>query len=227
VAILLFNYKGKIDMPELQEPQQVTLEDVAYNEKRLHEHVQRPFFRMLEDGTLLDQNKRNRFLSCLYIWSESFQQVMFTRQATSVDKRYQSIFFAHLTEELGHNKLLEEYKDQVKINDPILKATSIWFVHNMFVLDNVEKAAFVHLVLESSGDEFHSRAAPFLSQYVSTDYFSLHAELDERHAEMSVELLKYQHPVIYAKLLKLLEESWDMFETLMERIVYLVNRQES
>jgi hypothetical protein len=215
-------------MTELPEHQQVTLKNIlAYNEKRLHEHVQRPFFRILEDGTLLDQKKRDIFLSCLYVWSESFQQVMFSRQATSVDKRYQSIFLDHLTEELGHNKLLEEYKDKVKINDPILKATSIWFVHNMFLLDNVGKAALVHLVLETSGDEFHTRAAPFLSQYVSTDYFDLHAELDQGHAEMGMELLKYQHPVTYAMILKLIEESWDMFETLMDRIVYLVNRQDS
>jgi len=202
---------------------EVTLEDIlAYNEKRLHEHVQQPFFKMLEDDTLRDQKKRDTFLSCLSIWASYFQQIMFSRQATSVDEQYKSIFLNHLKEEIGHDKLLEKYQ-KVKINDPILKATSTWFVHQMFVLDNIEKAALVHLVLEASGNEFHIRAAPFFSQYVNTNYFDLHAKVDNGHAEIGIKLLQHQHPVTYGKLLKLIGESWDMFEIMMDRIVYIVN----
>jgi hypothetical protein len=204
------------------------LEDVLeYNEKRLRQHVRIPFFQILEDGTLLDEKKRARFLGCLYVWSGYFQQIMFSRQATSVDERFKPVFLEHLAEELGHDKLLEEYGKKVKIEDPVLEATSSWFVHKMFQLDNVGKAALVHLVLEASGDEFHTRADPLFSRFVTTEYFNVHAELDDGHAEIGVDLLKHQHPVTYAEILNLIEQSWDMFETLMDRIVYLVNHQDN
>ncbi len=203
--------------------QRITLQDIlSYNQQRLEQHVQIPFFKLLEDGTLLDTRKRQIFISCLYVWSNCFQHLIFGRQATCIDKRYQSVFLQHFLEEIGHDKLLEEKQDIIEIKDSILSATAGWFVTRMFMLDNVGKAAIVHLVLETSGDEFHNRAKHVLSSDVSSKYFDLHADLDDGHAEMGMDLLKHQHPITYVRLRQLIEEAWDMFETMMDRIVYLV-----
>jgi len=218
--------KGNENNPEsISNESHLSLADVlAYNQKRIEQYTKSRFFQMLDDGTLTDIRKREKYLGCIKVWSHYFQRVMLSRQVTSTDKAYHETFLQHLREEFGHDQLLSS--DLPAIHDTILQATASWFVYKMFVLDNVGKTAVVHLVLETTADEFFYKAKPILGPYVSSNYFDLHEELDAGHVQLGVSLLQHEHPVTYARIIDLLENTWDMFETMLNRIVYIVDRTE-
>jgi hypothetical protein len=92
----------------------------------------------------------------------------------------------------------------------------------MLTLDNAGKT-LVNLVLETSGYHFHTLAKPVFASAESADYFDAHAEADETHMELGLELLANQHPDVYRQLLELLEDSWDMLETVTNRFAELVD----
>jgi mannose-6-phosphate isomerase-like protein (cupin superfamily) len=193
---------------------------VMRNEVRMSEALQTPFFALLRDGKL---SKGERAISreVLRVFSDAFQTFLFLRQATCRNEEYRGPFLAHLNEELGHNELLSVSRHARVWGDPILKATSSWFCHQMLVLDNAGKAV-VNLVLETAGFHFHTLAAPVFSEDVSAHYFNVHAEEDEHHKEVAVDLLRGEHPETYRRLSKVLEHTWDMFDTLTRRFAYLI-----
>ena len=195
---------------------------LAHNQQRLTQLLKNSFFHMLRDHTLDDPHKRQTFLDCLQLFGDLFQMLMFNRQATSVEEPYQTMFTAHFLEELGHNEFLAAREVKNKINDPILKAVSSWFTYQMFVLDNLEKAVIVHLVLETSGYYYHSLVQERMRDHVKSNYYQLHTENDEQHTEMALKLLRNHHPHIYKRLLQILDEGWDMLTAMNERVVTLV-----
>lgn len=197
---------------------------VAYNEKRARAALKSPFFRLLHSSTLNAESRRKVMREALRVFSDAFQVMLFSRQALCRDRAYQSVFDEHMQEELGHNKLLDVTGDPRVTSDPILNATSAWFCHQMLVLDNAGKA-IVHLVLETAGHHFHTLATSVFASDRSSRYFVTHAQDDERHKELAMHLLRGQHPLAYARLYKVLEESWDMFEAMSSRIAKLVDQQ--
>jgi hypothetical protein len=195
---------------------------VAHNERRLEAYVSHPFFRLV-DGTTTPE-KRRALLACIQRFSRSFQTVMFTRQAMCADPRYYETFLQHFNEELGHDQLVAQREHSEEASDPVLEATLTWFSYQMLVLDNVEKAALVHLVLESSGDKFHNAAAPHLGQHVRSSYFQTHAELDSGHADVGLALLEKQHPAVYARIKIIVDAGWDMLDAASTRMCELVEQ---
>jgi hypothetical protein len=147
---------------------------------------------------------------------------MLLRQALCTDPRYRLTFRDHLDEELGHDRLIADRDGAEEVWDPVLEGTLVWFTHQMVTLDNVEKAALVHLVLEAAGDKFHSVAAPVLARHVNSGYFAEHAALDAGHAELGRALLRDQHASVYARLLQIVEQGWDMLEAASQRMVEIV-----
>jgi hypothetical protein len=205
----------------------MTLADVlTRNEARLRTWLSTPYFRMLQDGTLDSSRMRARFMQCIRIFSDIFQTFLFSRQAMCRESDYHSAFLDHLTEEFGHNKLLKAANELQITADPTLQATLSWFCHQMLVLDNAGKA-IVNLVLESGGYHFHNLAKPVFSGDDVQDYFDTHAEDDEQHQNMGLELLQGQHRVTYASLVQVLDESWDMLNATTQRIFELVHLQET
>jgi hypothetical protein len=110
--------------------------------------------------------------------------------------------------------------------DAILKATSGWFCHQMMVLDNAGKAV-VNLVLETAGYHFHSLASPVFRGDEGETYFDTHAEADEHHKDIGVDLLEGLRPDTYRELYDVLESSWNMLEAVTQRIFELVTVAES
>jgi hypothetical protein len=138
------------------------------------------------------------------------------------DQAYVSMFHGHLLEELGHNDLLKvEGREQI-LRDPILRAASSWFSHRMLTLDNAGKTV-VNLVLETSGYHFHTLAKPIFADIDCGNYFEAHAEADETHMELGIDLLANQHPDVYRQLFQILEDSWDMLETVTNRFAELAD----
>lgn len=199
---------------------------LSRNAARMHAALENPFYLLLRSGELRKPNRRGVMREALRVFSDAFQTILFTRQATCRDERFLRAFHAHLTEEIGHNELLKVRTRSQATTDPILRASSVWFCHQMLLLDNSGKAV-VNLVLETAGYHFHTLASNVLAGDESAEYFRVHAEDDEAHMEMGLENLGDLHPENYRKLHEVLESSWDMFEVMSSRIAHLVNVEEA
>lgn len=129
----------------------------------------------------------------------------------------------HFDEEYGHNLILQRERNTDDSEwDPILEACSSWFCWKIFTLDNYEKSFLIHFILESSADIFFRKADQVMQQYQSTTYFHTHAENDDRHAEMGMELIRGLSKRSYSNLLELQKEGWDVLLSLCNRIAYIV-----
>ena len=196
---------------------------LAYNEKRLEEFVQRPIFDLLADGTLEDPIKRKAYLDTLQIWVDGNQALLFSRQATCADATYQDVFLQHFKEEMGHDVL---HKDRAEgdrsrvppARDTIMEAITNWFTYQMYLLDNAEKTAIIHLVIENASSAYHRHAKPALARYVNNQYFDVHVNADEQHAAMGEALLQNESPRTYARLRRIIGEAWDMIGAMTDRV---------
>jgi mannose-6-phosphate isomerase-like protein (cupin superfamily) len=195
---------------------------IAYNETRVAESLAGPYFRMLRDGSLGPERCRARFRDAARVFSDAFQVMMFARQATCRDEDYGPTFLSHLREELGHNELLSVPANRRAPGDAVLVATSNWFCHQMLMLDNIEKAVLIHLVVETAGYHFHTLASPVLASDVSGHYFAAHSEADDDHKDSVLDQLKGLNPRTYRRLQQVVADGWNMFDAMTRRIVRLV-----
>jgi quercetin dioxygenase-like cupin family protein len=199
---------------------------LTYNEKRVREFGQRPIFDLLADGTLADPVRRKVYLDALQIWVDGNQSLLFSRQATCADPTYSKVFLRHMQEELGHDVLHKqrgegERAGEARMRDAVLEAITNWFAYQMYVLDNAEKTAVIHLVIENASAVYHARAMPVLSRYISQEYFDVHVEADDVHAAMGIELLRSESSATYARLQQIVGEAWDMIGAMTDRLVEL------
>lgn len=221
--------EGLYSVPEsprvLFEKEEHTLESLlAYNQKRLEDFSHACIFELLEDGTLDDPVKRKAYLDTLQIWVDGNQSLLFSRQAACTDPTFGDTFLRHMLEEMGHDVLHKDRADgsrreEAGARDAVMEAIANWFTYQMFVLDNVEKAALVHLVIENASVVYHRRAMPVLSKYVNDKYFEVHVDADEEHAALGVALVQQQSPRTYARLQAIVGEAWNMIAAMTDRVV--------
>lgn len=206
-------------------PDVTSLDDLLrHNDSRMAAFRNHPLFALVRDEkTLASDGKRNQLLACIQRFSETFQTLLFIRQGACTDPRFQRAFLRHLSEEIGHDALLAQRRDATAVQDTLFEAISAWFAYQMFVLDNAERTALMHLVLENAGDYFHGFAAPRLGQHVDSPYFDVHAELDAGHASIGTELLGDLDPKTYARLGAIVDAGWNMVDALFERCRQLVS----
>lgn len=198
----------------------------ARNEARAQLALTNPFYTMLRERKLDTPRKRALMREGSRVFADAFQNFLFTRQAMCADGGYTPLFLDHLREEIGHNELLEVSKDPLAFGDPILKAASAWFCHQMTVLDNLDKAV-VNLVLETGGYHLGMLAEPVFEGHSGSEFFHTHSEADAHHQEMGVELLEGQSTETYARLAATLDASWQMLETMTRRIAHIVQSDTS
>lgn len=215
-----------VDKPRvLFSEQEHSLESLLqYNQARLLDFAKRPIFALLADGTLEDEAKRKVYLEHLQIWVNGNQALLFARQASCRDPAFESAFLGHMQEEVGHDALHADRTDttgttDVSVRDPVLEAITSWFTYQMYVRDNAEKAAIIHLVIENASEVYHRHAAPALSKYVNNNYFDLHIEGDNAHAALGAKLLGSESPRTYQRLREFIGESWDMLGAMTDRLV--------
>lgn len=198
---------------------------LKHNEMRRQEFAQRAIFELLADGTLADENKRKVYNDTLQIWMDGNQALLYSRQASCVDPTYQTVFHKHMQEEIGQDALRERDAGSApvegKARDAVMEAVTNWFAYQMYVLDNAEKAAIVHLVIEKASTTYHTAARPALSKYMDDAYFGTQVDSDDEHARMGQELLKDESPRTYWKLRKVVDEAWDMIGAMTDRVVEL------
>jgi mannose-6-phosphate isomerase-like protein (cupin superfamily) len=212
-----FRDDGEVDGERVSTLEQL----IELNEVRAREARSGPFFRLLEGEALDTSAKRTMFREGLRVFSDAFQTMLLTRQAVCRDDMYRSSFEDHFREELGHNTLLKVAGDPRAAMDPVLRATSSWFPHQMLTLDNAGKAV-VHLVLETAGEHFHKLATPVFADDECAEYFEMHAEADERHHAMAHRLLEGHNPGTYRRLAGVVDDVWNMFTAMSKRIAELV-----
>jgi hypothetical protein len=195
---------------------------MLHNDARLRAFREHRFFRMLEDGTFDAPDERRVLLACVRRFNINFQRLIFIRQGLCEDPRYYGPFLQHLGEEIGHDELLSGQEIPEPVDDTIFEAILGWFNYQMLVLDNVEKAALMHLVIETGGDLVLTLLSARMRKHVESPYFDVHAELDAGHAGMAGELLAGQTSATYRRLGLIADRGWDMTEALFDRLAQLV-----
>ncbi len=196
------------------------------NEQRARIASRGAMFRLVDDGTLDDPKRRATFLRHLRPLSDMFQKTMIARQATCSDHTYEQTFLAHFKDEFGHNMLLPR-DDVSPPPDPVMSATLSWFTHQMLVRDNSEKTVLVHLVLEGAAEAFFGNAATreVFRAAGAMDYYEAHLE-DEAHKDLGAQLLAGLHPLAYRRLHRMLEDGWDMYDAMGNRLAELVRLED-
>lgn len=192
---------------------------LSRNEMCYQIFISRPFFKMIESGLFNhDEKKKAIFFNYMQIFADYFQTMIQIRQATCRDEKFYGTFLRHFMDELGHDDLLRQRSQITPAWDPILVAVATWFVHQMQVLDNIEKAVIMHLVLEKTGDYYHSLGSKTLSHHMQSNYYETHAALDDDHTAMILDLLPGYPEFTYQRLSQLLHESWMMMYTMVDRV---------
>ncbi len=210
--------EGEADESAKLGSQRASLSELlAHNQRRAQQMLDAPFFSLLRDRGLDSEAKRCATTDCLRVFADAFQMLLFSRQAACRDERFSELFGEHLREELGHNSLLRTPSTVVQ-TDPVLRATSTWFCHQMLVLDNVDKIV-VNLVLETAGYHLGTLAGPLFEGHEAESFFHTHGEADAGHMNLGVELLDGQPEQTYRRLIALADKSWDMLGAMTERIV--------
>lgn len=193
------------------------------NEQYYEKFKTRPFFALIKSDMLnTDEKKRDTFFSLVQLFSDYFQTMIQSRQANCRDPKFYDTFLTHFMEELGHDELLRQRKNKSQTWDPVIAAVCTWFIHQMQVLDNIEKAVVMHLVLEKTGDYYHTVGNNALSQHMQSEYYAVHAEHDEDHSAMIMDLLPGYPDFVYDRLAQLIDESWQMMYTMVDRVYELV-----
>jgi quercetin dioxygenase-like cupin family protein len=190
------------------------------NDAFARDHQNNPMFELVTGGHLADARVRSRFLDTVQVLSNAFHRLILLRGATTEEPRFSVLFDRHLSEEYDHAARLaaDRGDDLVQVWDPVLDATTSWFVAKMLTLDDAEKAVLVHLVLEVGSRVFTAVANPVVSSYGETDYFAIHEEADADHERMVNAPLDGLEPLVYERLYVVQRQGWDMLNTLCARM---------
>ncbi|MFE6912243.1 cupin domain-containing protein [Streptomyces erythrochromogenes] len=193
------------------------------NEELLQRHTRNSLFNLFASGRLQSEPElRNRFVDALYVWSGYFQRMLYARQALVGDPHLEKLYAQHLREEFGHDEMLRKEHDITRrVYDPILEATSSWFVNQMHRADEAAKIVIVHMVVESSGHVFGEATEKiFKSPQVDdgASYFELHAEVDDDHRGIGRDFLRGISATEFPHLMTVCKEAWDQMDLVHERI---------
>ena len=192
-------------------------EFLRYNQERIDRHLNLPIFNIIKNGTFENEECTQKLCSFLKTWSSYFQKLVMLRVVTSTTSPYADIAKQHLSEEFGHDSLLE---DKV-MNDLSVKSISTWFVHQMMCRSDLEKHLIVHSVLEKGAHCFHDLCAKHLRSKNSS-YFNVHVEHDGDHSEMGFSLILESYQKQKDLILNTLEEAWLMLDLLFNHAYKII-----
>jgi hypothetical protein len=207
------------------------------NDRFLRKYERHRVFELAQSGWFDHSAARSRLLDCLKYWSDQFQRIVLTRAAYCESPKFRQLANTHLNEEFGHNDTFGT--GRAPVWDPVLEATSEWFVSKMLAMDNPEKIVVVHLVLEGAATVAYPRLSPIMAQESSLKHFRLHLQpqedesherdapesIDEAHVRIGLEILDDLSLKDYARLKRVLHQAWDMFFTLFDRIAALCEQE--
>lgn len=195
---------------------------ISKNSAFSHAFTHNSLMTLIKSTQMDKAQNRLQLLDCIQVFSNYFQKTVMLRSVLNDNNIFEKIAQQHLVEEFGHNiSLMHDRKERPPMWDPILDACSCWFSWKMLTLDNSEKTVLVHLVLEASAHMFFVEAHKVMAKYSETDYFKIHAEVDEDHENMGLDLLEGLREVDYQHLLAIQQQGWDILNTVCDRIAKL------
>lgn len=194
-------------------PADVLLKD---NESYLESFRNSRLLSLINSPSINQPEVRERLLDCLQTWSDMFQDLLHIRVAMTLDPAHKKIALEHLVEELGHNNNLrnQRHANHSPIWDAAFLSTMEWFRHQMLYKNDMVKTLLMHIVLEGSGEIFHSEASHV---FASMPHFQEHGEDDGSHVSMGIELLNQASSKEIEELRETLSEGWGMITLLCDR----------
>lgn len=187
---------------------------------RIHFH-QNPLFQALAAGKF-DEIAKGRFLFHKQVFSDQFQRLMLLRSASCTDRKLDNLFYQHLTEELGHHRLLESERTPLQIpKDMILEALCMWLPHQISLTTPLEQLVIVNYGIETAAVVIYKYAIPALDPNRQSEYFRIHEIHDEDHQTMGHEFIESCTQSQIDKLLIVLDDTWAILNAMMERICIL------
>jgi mannose-6-phosphate isomerase-like protein (cupin superfamily) len=192
---------------------------LAHNEKRSAEFAEHPLFALLSDGTLNDESKRSAYLHGLGTWLDGNQSLLVACHASCVDPAYRQTFLKQLSVALESDTgAFQSHVSEGRATDTAIEAIVSWFAYQMYVLDNAEKAALVHLVIGSASDTYHAAAKNALGCH--GEQLGLHLKAGGSLEQNQLEtLLGTESSKGYARLREIVDEGWNMVGALADRFV--------
>jgi hypothetical protein len=199
---------------------------LALNEACLSEFKRTPVFELLNTGSLATASKRVALSAALSALSEGYVSALVARQASCSNPRFASMFLLDLRRALSLSPGPQSGEDASQAprrrGDTRLDAMTAWFTYQMHVLDDVEKAAMVHLTLERAQTALLRAAQePLLGHF----HPQLRMLLESKPASggVSVEALRCQSLDCYARLQDLSLEAWRMLRAIGDRMASIAS----
>jgi mannose-6-phosphate isomerase-like protein (cupin superfamily) len=189
---------------------------LEYNERRRKEFANHPVFDLVRDGTLDDPERCSVFAASGNLMLAGMSRLLVSQRATSRNPAYQS----WLVSRLQVQARTSQSKSQLR--DTLLDAALTWFDHQMFVLDDAEKAAITCLVVDGALDIYREKVRLALEPAPDGSL----SERASRGTVAAMELLRSESPRTYARLERIIGEGWDMMGAIAERITYLTRSSE-
>jgi hypothetical protein len=178
-----------------------------YNARRAEAFGRRALFELLGADDC-DPQQAALCHRALGAWSARCGALLVVRQAHCTDPKYVQSFVAQSVAQLERGALSDGLTQALGLVDPILTAFADWFTRQMYVLDNLEKAALVDLVL------VRANAALGVVDEACLGW------LDGARDGGTLSL-RGQTPRTYERLQQLIAEAWDMVDAMSDRIALL------
>jgi hypothetical protein len=149
--------------------------------------------------------------------------MVLNRVVTLQDPAFEELAWAHLSEELGHNRdLAKSRSDLQPVFDPILEGVCSWFPSKIGQVSDLEKVVLVHLVVEASALFFYKHVQPAMGTSAAKGHFEGHKDGDEAHMQMGYDFLRKVTSADWPRLFEIQRQGWAMLMSVMGRVADLV-----
>lgn len=182
------------------------------NETRCAEFTKGNLFGLLVDGTLRNPDKRSALLDHVDVWLASVECMLASRRGLIRNPRY----LARYSGPRGRFS-------PSRTPNAVLSAMAGWFDYQMFVLDDPERAAVVHLVVERALTTYFESARSVQSQRPAEPLDGHDPEQSLPEVAMQT-VLRKESTRTYDRLQNVIDEAWDMIGSLTDHLADLVRR---
>ena len=193
------------------------------NTEYLEEFKNHSLFKLFHSQLPITQDLKYSFLKHFQVWSDKFQKIVMARELFCDHPDYKLITNDHLKEEWGHNDLFKGVAPYSRANwDPILDATSSWFIWKINMLSENEKIVLVHMVIEASATVFYEKIPNQVWETIKSNHGELHRHLDASHDKIGLNMIEDLRPSDYYRLNQIQQEGWGMLNQCFQRIYELI-----
>lgn len=193
------------------------------NEEYMERFDKHRLFVLVRNGLLKNPVAKRKFLDCFQVWSNYFQKMVLNRVVTLQNPAFEDLAWAHLTDELGHNRdLAKSRKDLQTVFDPVLEGVCSWFASKVGMISDIEKVVLVHLVVEASAMYFYKHVQPAMAANATKGHFDKHKSDDEAHVAMGYDFLRNVTSADWPRLFEIQHQGWQMLMAVMGRVADLV-----